>query len=80
MKLPINIIFLIIMAVTAFGQKTIEPLKQTITFKVDQLGNSEVEAGIVRPKYAIVTNTRALLKEKETTAIPRITKYTNKLY
>ncbi len=46
MKLPINIIFLIIMAVTAFGQKTIEPLKQTITFKVDQLGNSEVEAGM----------------------------------
>ncbi len=43
-------------------------------------GTSEVEAGIVRPKYAIVTNTRALLKEKETTAIPRITKYTNKLY
>lgn len=46
MKLQITLILLIVSTVTVFAQQTIDPLKQTITFKIDQLGNSEVEAGM----------------------------------
>lgn len=45
-------------------------------------GTSEVEAGILKPKYAIITNTREILNSKPETSVSRVTKYTigNKVY